>query len=51
MSRHAGFTSLLDHPGRLVLFSLIGLLSWGIVTFLAVRFAIISASRRSGAGA
>jgi hypothetical protein len=51
MSRLAGLSSLLDRPVRLALFSLIALLSWGIVTFLAVRFAIISASRRSREGA
>jgi hypothetical protein len=42
---------LLDRPGRLVLLSLIALLGWGIVTFLAVRLAIVSAWRRRGEGA
>jgi len=41
---------LLYNPGRLILFSLIGLLSWGIVTFLAVRLAIISATRSTRQG-
>jgi hypothetical protein len=50
MSQLAGLTSLVDRPGRLILFSLIALLSWGIVTFLAVRFAIVSASRRTREG-
>jgi hypothetical protein len=51
MSRLAGLSSLLDRPGRLVLLSLIALLGWGIVTFLAVRLAIVSAWRRRGEGA
>ena len=50
MARLAGLSSLLDRPGRLILFSLIALLGWGIVTFLAVRLAIVSAGRRRGEG-
>jgi hypothetical protein len=50
MSRLAGLSSWLDSPVRLILFSLIALLGWGIVTFLAVRLAIVSAGRRRGEG-
>jgi hypothetical protein len=50
MSRLAGLSSLLDSPVSLILFSLIALLGWGIVTFLAVRLAIVSAGRRRGEG-
>jgi hypothetical protein len=51
MSQLAGLSSLFDRPGRLILLSLIALWGWGIVTFLAVRLAILSAWRRRGESA
>ena len=45
MSQLVAVAGLLQRPGRLVLFSLLGLAAWGIVTFAAVRFAIVSAQR------
>ena len=38
-----GLTSILQRPLLLVFVGLLALLAWGVVTFLAVRFAIISA--------
>lgn len=45
MSQLVAVAALLQRPGRLALFSLLGLAAWGIVTFAAVRFAIVSAHR------
>src|SRR4030095_1947266 len=38
-------TSLLNRPLLLLVIALVGLAAWGLVTFLAVRFAIVSAQR------
>jgi hypothetical protein len=45
MSRLASLGSILESPWRLAVFALIGLAAWGVVTFGAVRMAIISAAR------
>ena len=45
MSRLAALGSVLDRPLMLVVVGLLALAAWGLVTFLAVRFAIISATR------
>jgi Asp-tRNA(Asn)/Glu-tRNA(Gln) amidotransferase A subunit family amidase len=47
MARLAALGSLFDRPGRFVLYGALALVAWGIVTFLAVRFAIVSAARRT----
>jgi hypothetical protein len=39
-------TSLLNRPLALLLIAMAGLLAWGLVTFLAVRFALLSARSR-----
>ncbi len=45
MGRLAALTSVLDRPVLLLLVALAGLGAWGLVTFLAVRMAIVSARR------
>jgi hypothetical protein len=45
MTRLAALGSLFDRPMMLILIALAGLLAWGIVTFLAVRLAILSTGR------
>jgi hypothetical protein len=42
--------SLLNRPWMLLLIAAAALAAWGIVTFLAVRFAIVSAQRRAIVG-
>jgi hypothetical protein len=50
MSRLAALGSVLDRPLLLIGVGLLALAAWGVVTFLAVRFAIISAARAQPAG-
>ena len=45
MSRLAALTSILDRPMLLIAMALAALAAWGLVTFLAVRMAIVSARR------
>jgi hypothetical protein len=45
MSRLAGLTGLFDRPLLLAFIALIALAAWGLVTFVAVRYAIVSAGR------
>jgi len=45
MSRLAALGSVLDRPLLLIAVGLLALAAWGVVTFLAVRLAIISAGR------
>ena len=45
MGQLATLTSILNRPMLLVAIALGGLLAWGLVTFLAVRMAIVSARR------
>jgi len=49
MSRLAALGSILDRPLLLVAIGLVALAAWGAVTFLAVRLAILSASRTTSA--
>jgi hypothetical protein len=51
MSRVAALGSVLQRPALLTLVALLALAAWGGVTFLAVRFAIISAARAGNARA
>jgi hypothetical protein len=44
MTRLARLGAFLDHPIPVIALVLFGLGLWGAVTFLAVRFAILSAS-------
>jgi hypothetical protein len=46
MNRLVAVAGILDHPVLLVLAALGALAAWGLVTFVAVRLAIVSASRR-----
>ena len=41
MTRLAALGSLLDRPLLLMTLALIGLAAWGLITFLAVHFAIV----------
>ena len=50
MSQLAALAPLLSRPGLLLLAGAFALLVWGAITFLAVRFAIISAARATTAG-
>jgi hypothetical protein len=45
MGRLAALTSVLDRPVLLLLIGLAALGAWGLVTFVAVRMAIVSARR------
>ena len=45
MARLAALTTLLDRPLLLVGGALLALAAWGVVTFAAVRLAIVSAHR------
>lgn len=45
MSRLANLGAILDRPGLLIMIGLVALAAWFGVTFLAVRLAIISATR------
>jgi hypothetical protein len=47
LSQLAGLAAIGDRPGLLVGGALAGLMLWGLTTFLAVRFAILSASRKT----
>jgi hypothetical protein len=49
MSRLASAALLLDRPILLGFLALCGMLLWGVVTFVAVRLAIISANRAARA--
>ncbi len=45
MRQLASVTKTLGHPWEFLLYALLGLAAWGAVTFVAVRFAIVSARR------
>ena len=45
MTRLARLGAVLDHPILLIVLALVGLGLWGAVTYVAVRLAILSASR------
>jgi hypothetical protein len=45
MSRLAAIGAILDRPLLLLGIGVLALAAWGLVTFFAVRFAILSASR------
>jgi hypothetical protein len=45
MARLAALGSVLDRPMMLIMIGLLALAAWGLVTFFAVRLAIISAAR------
>jgi hypothetical protein len=45
MTRLAALGAMLDRPGLLLLGAAIGLSAWGVITFVAVRLAIVSAAR------
>jgi len=50
MARLATLVSLFDRPMRFVIWGIAALIAWGLVTFVAVRSAIVSARRSIGAG-
>jgi hypothetical protein len=49
MGQLASLTSLLQRRLLLVLIGLVALAAWGLVTFLAMRMAIVSAQRAHAA--
>ena len=44
MSRLAGLGSILERPWLLAALAVFGLAAWGVVIFVAVRLAVISAA-------
>ena len=49
MSRLASAALVLDRPFLLVVLALCGMVLWGLVTYVAVRLAIVSANRATRA--
>jgi hypothetical protein len=47
MSRLVALAGILERPVLLVVIGLAALAAWGLVTFFAVRFAILSTQRTS----